>query len=52
MTLMELLLAVVGVAIVVLLTVAIAMLMELRDIVRTLLAQGSQRRQWIKQEHE
>jgi hypothetical protein len=51
-TLATFLLSVVGVALVVLLSVAIALLMEVRDDVRTLLAQGSQRRRWVKEEHE
>jgi len=51
-TLIEFLLGVVGVGVVVLLTVAIAMLMEVRDLLRTLLARQSIRRQWVKEEHE
>ena len=52
MTLATFLFAVVGVALVVLLSVAIALLMEIRDDTRTLLAQGSQRRRWVREEHE
>jgi hypothetical protein len=50
-TLFEFLLAVLGVALVVLLSVAIALLMEVRDDVRTLIAQSSHRRRWVKEEH-
>ena len=51
MSLFELLLAVVGAAIVVLLTVAIALLLEMRDSLSALLMRESERRHWMRQEH-
>ena len=52
MTIIEFLIGVIGVALVVLLSINVAMALETRDLLRTLLARESVRRQWVKEEHQ